>query len=368
MIAQVLEYYLLYYMFLRSISDLRTIYKIVYAIMLAMGVCCIFGLFEAYASWSVLSIFPSNLWVGLPLYVEEGRGLRIRGTFPHPILFGDALAMSIPIALYLLSVCKEQGQRIILWTITVLMFWGLYKTSSRGPWLAVGISCVLLFCLVHNRVRKYLAVLALLTALVLVTRPGIRQTIVDLYEATQDSSSVLGSSYQYRHALIPAVTNALAKEPLRMFVGYGLGTFREIGLDIHFLDITQRWHSCDDNWALFLYETGYIGLGIVTILLFKPLLMTLRAYRRMPRPEKHFIGVIFISLAGFYFSLLSVAGYNWGQQGFMAWILISLSVVYPSIVIRDRRKASLLKIPIEAPLSELPPDVPTFQSLWGGTV
>lgn len=372
LIAQVLEYYLLYYLFLRIISKAQTVSRIVYAMMIAMGVCCIFSLLEAYASWSILTIFPSHLWYLYngrtdPLYIEMGRGLRIRSTFPHPILFGDALAMSIPIALYLLSVCKQQRQRIILWMITLLMFWGLYKTSSRGPWMTFGISSILLFFLVRNRVKKYLTVIALLTVLVLLTRSGIRETIVQLYESTQDSSSGVGSSYEFRHVLIPTVINALAKDSLRMVVGYGLGTFREIGVDINFLNITQRWHTCDDNWILFLYETGYVGLAIVTILLLKPLLMMLRNYRRMPRPEKYFIGVIFISLAGFYFGLLSVAGYNWGQQGFMAWILISLSVVYPRIVMRDRCKATLSKVPVEVPLPRLPLEPPALQPLWGST-
>jgi hypothetical protein len=369
LIAQVLEYYLLYYLFLRIISKADTVTTIAYAMMIAMGVCCIFGLLEAYASWSVLTIFPSNLWYLYngrtdPLYIDIGRGLRIRSTFPHPILFGDALAMSIPIALYLLSVCKQQRQRIILWMIALLMFWGVYKTSSRGPWMTLGISSILLFFLVRNRVKQYLTVIALLTMFVLLTRSGIRQTIVQLYESTQDSSSLVGSSYDFRHALIPAVTNALAKDSLRMVVGYGLGTFREIGVDINFLNIVQRWHTCDDNWILFLYETGYVGLAIVTILLLRPLMMMLRHYRRMPRPENYFIGVIFISLAGFYFGLLSVAGYNWGQQGFMAWILISLSVVYPRIAMRDRRKSALSKVNVEMSPPGFSVNPPALEPLW----
>jgi len=76
--------------------------------------------------------------------------------------------------------------------------------------------------------------------------------------------------------------------------------------------------------------------------------MTIRSYRHLPRPEKYFSGVIFIVLAAFYFLLLSVAGYSWGQQGFMAWILIALSVVYPAIVVRDRRKGAIAKAPLQA--------------------
>jgi O-antigen ligase len=162
-----------------------------------------------------------------------------------------------------------------------------------------------------------------------------------LYVATQDLSNPVGTSYEYRHALMDAVTQAVQKEPGRALFGYGPGTFRERGLEINFQNQVRRWYTCDNNWAAFLYETGYVGLLLISLLLFKPLLMTVQNYRRLPRPEKYLSGLFFISLAAFYFDLVSVAGYNWGQQGFMAWILISLSVVYPGLVLRERREAQL---------------------------
>jgi hypothetical protein len=342
-LSQVVEYYLLYYMLIRIISDTETVYKMVYAMMIALSVCCVFGMLEAYETWSILRVFPSNLWTTYdgghdPLYIEWGRGLRIRSTFPHPILFGDALAMGIPLTLFLLSFWKQRRQRFALWGMVVLMFWAVYKTSSRGPWIGVAVSAVMLFLLVQNRVRKYLIAIAVLALVALITRPGVLGTIENLYESTTDSSSPVGSSYQYRAALNDSVRDAVQKDSSRMIFGYGLGTFRELGLEIKFLNVTQRWFTCDNNWAAFLYETGYGGLLIIGALLLSPLLRTLRNYRRLPRPERYFSGVLFINLATFYFLLLSVAGYGWGQQGFMAWILISLSVVYPEAVLRERRQ------------------------------
>ena len=63
LIAQVLEYYLLYYIFFKTISEVRTVYRMVYAMAIAMAICCVFGMFEAYGSWSILQLFPSNLWI-----------------------------------------------------------------------------------------------------------------------------------------------------------------------------------------------------------------------------------------------------------------------------------------------------------------
>lgn len=61
--------------------------------------------------------------------------------------------------------------------------------------------------------------------------------------------------------------------------------------------------------------------------------------------------------------LLSVAGYSWGQQGFMAWIFISLSVVYPRIAARERRASATLKTPLEVALAVPAPQIPAVQFL-----
>jgi hypothetical protein len=340
LISQVVEYYLLYFLVVRTITKVSTIYNIVFAIVMAMGICSMFGVVEVYARWSILRIFPQNLWITYnggvdPLYIEWGRGLRIRSTFPHPILFGDALAMSIPLTLYLLSIWERRRDRILLWMSLVLMFWAIYKTSSRGPWIATVLCGALLFIMVRNRVRTYLLVIALMATAVLVVRPGVWATIAGLYQSSTDASSPVGSSYLYRDALNNAVKSAVGKEPGRALLGYGLGTFRELGLDINFLNTVQRWYTCDNNWALFLYETGYVGLFLIAALLFTALWIAFRTYWQLPPPESYFSAVIFISLSGFYFLLLSVAGYSWGQQGYMAWILISIAVSYSHIALQD---------------------------------
>jgi hypothetical protein len=331
LISQVVEYYLLYFLFLKIITKRQTIYNVLFAVSMSLALCCSFSLLEAYANWSILRVFPANLWItyngGLdPLYIEWGRGLRVRSTFPHPILFGDALAMGIPITLYLLSVWENARQRKMLWLSLVLMFWAIYKTSSRGPWIATGICAVLLFVLINNRVRKYLVIAAILVAIVLVSRPGIWQTVADMYTASTDATSPVGASYLYRDTLSATVKAVVAKDTARLLLGYGLGTFRELGLDITFLGVTQRWFTCDDQWAAFLYETGYVGLYIIGALLMAPLWIAFRSYRMLPKPENRLSGVLLISLAGFYFLLISVAGYSWGQQGYLAWILISIVV------------------------------------------
>lgn len=340
LISQVVEYYLLYYLFIRITTRRETLYRVVFAITLAMGLCSLFAFTEVYANWSILRLFPANLWTtyngGLdPLYIEWGRGLRVRSTFQHPILFGDALAMSIPLTLYLLSIWENPRQRKLMWFLLAAMVWALYKTSSRGPWIATAMCCVVMFMAINNRVRKYLTVVAVLSVIVIVSRPGIWQTIAGLYTATTDASSPVGASYLYRDTLNTTIKSAVATDMTRMLFGFGLGTFREIGLEITFLDVTQRWYTCDNNWGSFLYETGYGGLLIIGALLATPLWIAIRSFRTLPKPENRLSGMLFIALAGFYFLLMSVAGYSWGQQGYLAWILISLVICQSRLGWRD---------------------------------
>jgi hypothetical protein len=345
LISQVLEYYLMYFLIARSITEVRTIHRILYAMFLAMSLCCVFSLFEVYGSWSILRIFPANLWITYdgghdPLYVEWGRGLRARSTFPHPILFGDALAMMLPITLYLLSFWKERRQRLLLWVGLLLMTWALYKTSSRGPWIATALCCALLFFFIKNKVRRYLVTIVVVALAVALARPGIWNTIAGLYDSSTDASSPVGASYLYRHILGETIKDVVRQDAGRMAFGYGLGTFREKGLDITFLGETHRWYTCDDNWGLFLYEMGYGGLIIISILLFIPLLRAWKDYRRLAQPDNALSGVLLIVLSGFYFLLLSVAGYSWGQQGYMSWILISLVVSLRRVITASRAETA----------------------------
>src|SRR3954465_6875883 len=48
LLSQVLEYYLVYYIFFKTVTSVRTIWKIAFAMVAAMSVASIFGLIEIY--------------------------------------------------------------------------------------------------------------------------------------------------------------------------------------------------------------------------------------------------------------------------------------------------------------------------------
>jgi hypothetical protein len=315
----------------------------------AMAVCSAFAVLEIYARWSVLSIFPANLQLtygtGNTLYAELfDRGLRARATFPHPIHFGAALAMMLPVALYLTISSKTLWQRIFLNSSLLLMLWALYKTGSRGPWLAAACAFGILTLAAGRKVRKRVLAVGVLACGVLLLRPGIVETLSNMYTATMDPNTMMGSSFEYRPILFRTVMKALDNDPLRAVIGYGLGSFRDKGLILEIPGIeTHRWYTCDSTWILFWYETGYIGLLMLGTLLWAPAFRLLHAFRSFPKSDRYFCLVLFSSLVAFYMVMLSVAIYGWGQAGYMLWIMISLSITYP-ILKREELRAAALKM------------------------
>lgn len=341
--AQIVEYYLIYYICVKTISDDKTVKRMALAMVFAVTVACSLGLLEVYAKWSILSIFPAELQ--LTYGNEDGlygsvldRGIRARSVFTHPILFGGAISMMVPIAIYFISSADSLYRRMCLGAALFLMFWNLYKTSSRGPWLATALSLAILLVMAGAKVRRPILMLGAFAVCVLIARPGIAETLWNIYRATMDPTSTMGYSYQYRPILLHTVLHTLNTQPVRALVGFGLGSFREKGLILVIPGIeTHRWFTCDSAWILFMYETGYIGFVLVALLLLYPVVLVIRSYRQLTRRARHFCVVCVSSMTSFFFVMLSVAAYAWGQNGHMLWMLIAMTVAYLQIMKRKAR-------------------------------
>ena len=324
----IFEYYALYFIYWRSVTKVETIRKILFAIVLAMIACSVFGAFEAYGADNVLAYFPK---VGhhFDMNADTDREIRVQSTFDHPILFGAALAMAITMALYLATVLEKKWQLVVLWLGMMLMFLNVYKTSSRGPWLDVMLGCVLLAVFAKGKVRRYILMLGLLSVVAMVVRPGIWATVVGIYDNTFDMNTSTGTSYQYRYALQHAVTDKLLQSPGRALWGYGMESFYDLQIQADFLGEPHLFLSCDDAWAELMIETGFVGLFIMILILLRSAWQALRDYHILPPPDSYLSLVLLVNLVVFYFQMYSVGMYSWGQNGYMLWITIALTFAYP---------------------------------------
>jgi O-Antigen ligase len=345
LISVIFEYYVVYYIFVRTISSPETIQKILKAIVAAMAVTVLFGAVESYTGWSVISWFPEAIYRFTLEGGETGRGFRTHSTFPHAILYGGALAMAIPQTLYLIANAESKFRKFTLWIICLLMFLCLYKTSSRGPWMAAIFGSLLVFFLTYKQIRKYMLVIAALCVLVMVVRPGVYDTVAGMYEATFDPNHPLGSSYEYRYALIDVAKKALSRSMDRTLWGYGQESFYFLQLTGPFLGKDDhKFESCDSAWIQSMIETGYVGFGIFAMLLGTTVLLTLRNVWRLPEPEKFLCWIFLVNLLQYYFLMASVAIYAWGQNGYMLWFIIAMAMAYPKVVSSKIEEANVPEI------------------------
>jgi hypothetical protein len=335
-LSQLLDFVVPYYICAMTVSKVETVQKILFAFVAAMFVCSIFGLLEIYGGWSVVSLFPPVSHHFAYVIGEQGeRGVRAQATFGHPILFGAALAMAIPLALYQLTIAETAARKLFLWWAIMLMALCIYKTGSRGPWIALGSSLAVLLILGRGQLRKYLLVIAMLTVTVLVVDPGVWDTIRNLYVASLDPETGQGESYQWRYLLYGVARRELAKDFGRSLWGYGPESFYYLGLTAQFYvegeQHTVQVQSCDSAVVELMMDTGYVGLFIVAMLLLKAGHTAFRSFRSLPNPANALSLVLLTNICAFCFLMASVELFAWGQQAYMLWILLGLVMIYAGL-------------------------------------
>ncbi|GGA59913.1 hypothetical protein GCM10011507_09330 [Edaphobacter acidisoli] len=330
-----LDYIAVYVIYAKYVPDVETVKKVLFGLASGVIVCSVFGVMEAYGHWSVISLFPVEIHrfgASGDLYQDTARGLRVQSTFGHPILFGTALALAIPMTLYLLSLAKKGRRKTFLWIGILLMFTCIFKASSRGPWMALAASLALLLFFGRGKIKKYMVIISMLTLTVLVVRPGVWETIWNDYAATVDPTSYQGQSYQYRYELYSLVSERLDQSFDRMLLGFGPQSFPMLHLTGKIEGRTMSFASCDSAFAELWAETGYVGLLIVCLMLALVIFRTVRCARRLPSPDNRLCLLFFVNLAAFCFEMTNAEIFGWGQQAIMLWIVIALTSTYPYLV------------------------------------
>ena len=80
-----------------------------------------------------------------------------------------------------------------------------------------------------------------------------------------------------------------------------------------------------------MIETGYVGLFLVAFLLFKSVMIGYQYSRKRKNPDTLLCMALVISILMFCFMMTNVAIMGWGQQSYMLWIILALTVTYPRV-------------------------------------
>jgi O-antigen ligase len=236
--------------------------------------------------------------------------------------------MTIPLVLYLLTITESLRRKVFLWGALASMLLCIYKTGSRGPWIALVIALSCLALIGNGQVRKLVLMIVMTSIMVVVSRPGIRDTLENLYLATQDQDSPQGESYQWRYVLYRIANQELSKDLGRSLWGYGPESFYYLGLTTDF-SVEGEMHtvkveSCDSAVVELLMDTGYVGFGLVAAFIGIAALMGYRDYSKSSNRSKSVFPALCASLLAFCFMMTNVELFGWGQQSYMLWIILAM--------------------------------------------
>ncbi len=363
-LSQCLDYFILFYIFAKSVRSVETVQKSLMGFASTMIVLACFGIVEAVSGWSVVSLFPKAAHRFGSGYDEVDRIGRIEATFDHPILFGGAIALAIPIALYLISISKSTIVKAFLWAGIVAMSFAIYKTDSRGPWIALILSLAILVVLGGKQVRRNIQIVCILALAALIARPGVWAALRYRYVATADPDSPMGESYQWRYQLYDIAFSTLRQNPSRALWGFGPESFYYLGLTTDFrLDgelHTVAVESCDSSVVGLMMENGYVGLFLTALLLLAPAIISFCSYLQLDNSRRR-LPILFLSnMCAFYFLMTNVAIYGWGQQSYMLWIILAMATVYPTLAKTQDAAGSPAALPTEDSMSGFPSYGPIY--------
>lgn len=190
----------------------------------------------------------------------EHVGMRLKSTFAHPNIFAFYLVLMITLGFYFFKsktdFISPKWRKLIPFYLLLLVGL-LLMTKTRSAWVA----CFVYFgayALFYE--RKYL-ILIVLTPVVALVIPEVRDRILDLTQGNQAVGYNSLNSYAWRKEMW---TNALSwMTPAHYILGYGFGSFQHYSLNFAMANAYQ--HSevemlAHSVYVQLFFETGIVGL------------------------------------------------------------------------------------------------------------
>jgi len=327
---------LLYFIITNNISDKRQINHIISVVLLIGAAFGIYGILQYKG-------IDFSFWIG-----NYGRG-KVFGLFGNVGYFAGYLMFPLPIAIALFFVCKNKVKKILLLIGGLAMAAALLATLTRGSYLALGISSIIMFLLFlssrgiffvkENKKILIIILIAILviTFLLVIPNPLNKQGTIISKIKSRISITQLSKDYSIkRREATWGFSTLMIKDHL--LLGSGLGTFK-----YNTLRYQAKFFDQGQNRALYPYgiadkahneylqlsaELGIIGLGIflwLMIIYFKYGVKKLKGIK-----DKYEQGII-IGLMGSIVAFL-VDGLFWfplrlPTNTAMFWLILGLTMV-----------------------------------------
>ncbi len=327
-----------------ALPSLAAVHTALRALGISLTAVATVALVERYAGVSL----PEATLAGFK-HCHDG----IQSTFPHRILLGYAMAVALPVNLQLFSVAPTRTGRIAWGLATVAIITACFLSDSRGAWLGLAIAGASTFVFGTPAVRRACVLLAVLAAITVSLRPGIRDTIISRAQDTYAGDSYKAVSYRYRWQLWDVAITEIDRSPERYLFGFGGLSTESMDLSRYFrekqggMTVKTGFTSWDNHYASDLIEFGTIGLAVEAFGFLAIVLQLVLIRRTASPPARAVFTVVLVATAVLLFARTNV--YLFGQQPkLLSWALIALGAAASRAPAPESAPAA---IPQPAPVS-----------------
>lgn len=297
---------LIFLVAMSCLKDRKDVDFVLMLIVIAALAAASVGMIEAYKQKNIFfdivpSLFPQGD-EGESAWAEKLAGdksrdgaYRVMSTFTHPLTFGEYLALTLPLAVYLVGFVPQFWHRVFgLITIPAMMA-GLYVAHTRSPLLAAGVVILGLIGFLGVRAmgqkRRFGASALGFFVLIVSVMAFAALVIIGLDMAAGRGAGEIGSTMA-RIVMFQRGISLVLAQPL---VGYGPGLaavtlgflpgFTVLTIDSYYLSVAM--------------ESGLPGLALFTGLLFYPVFKGFIAGVSTPGRDGARLGIIVLALLGF---------------------------------------------------------------------
>ena len=292
----------------------KDVAKAMYWLIGIMAVSSLVGLLQIWGH--------SPFWKlgGLRLTASHGL-MRVDGLFDHPLTLGDNLALTVPIAILLLTMGNVTGTaRTWLKAAVGIMLAALIFTFAREAWLAVPVSIILVGLMVERKLVKAALVpaglLALIAAPVVLTvnasdSGAQRLELLKISLPLIQSHWLIGVGPGRWGGHVALVTNTplYAQHQVANFF-YGTG------------------NQIDQFWTHLLAESGVLGVAAFLLMIVAVFLVGRRGFRASddPRHRALMLGLLCAAPTAIILSLVSSV-LEEGPASVLFWGLMGALVI-----------------------------------------
>jgi hypothetical protein len=268
------------------------------------------------------TVLPFLTFQGRPGYSELGGNLRAFGSSQHPIAFGAAMIMIVPLAVYLARTCGRRW-----WVAAILLLLGAFASGSRTALIMLGIVGIVFLCLKPIETKRLWPVLVPAVIVVHFALPG---TIGGFKAAffpeggliAQQSRIGAGQDPLLAGGRIRQLRPMLAEASEKPLFGEGFGT-RLSGQNTS----NRNAPILDNQWLNNVLEIGFVGLAAWVWLFVTSSRLLIRASRTARSVEDSWLfAALAASIMSFAVGMLTYDAFGYTQVTFIFWIVLGISV------------------------------------------